>query len=118
MSQNFLKPYIVNKIDYNTKVTEIENKLNNHNHDKYITTSEFNTLAADVFNSRLSQANLVTNLVTITVFDNTVSSLDSKIAENKTKNKSIKNELKKLKTLDLSYLLVRIILKKMVHKII
>ena len=103
MSQNFLKPYIVNKIDYNTKVTEIENKLNNHNHDKYITTSEFNTLAADVFNSRLSQANLVTNLVTITVFDNTVSSLDSKIAENKTKNKSIENELKKLKTIVLSY---------------
>ena len=31
-----------------TKVTEIENKLNNHNHDKYITTPEFNTLAADV----------------------------------------------------------------------
>ena len=45
---------------YNTKVTEIENKLNNHNHDKYITTPEFDTLAADVFNARLSQANLMT----------------------------------------------------------
>ena len=43
-----------------TKVTEIENKLNNHNHDKYISTREFNTLAADVFNARLSRANLVT----------------------------------------------------------
>ena len=32
----------------NTKITEIENKLNNHNHDKYITTPEFSTLAADV----------------------------------------------------------------------
>ena len=31
------------KTDYNTKVTEMENKLNNHNHDKYITTAEFNT---------------------------------------------------------------------------
>ena len=40
------------KTDYNTKVTEIENKLNNHNHDKYITTLEFHTLAADVFNTR------------------------------------------------------------------
>ena len=47
----------------------------------------------------------MTNLVTITVFDNTVSSLDSKIAENKTKNKSIENELKNLKTLDLSYVI-------------
>ena len=35
---------LVNKTDYNTKVTEIENKVNNHNHDKYIDTSEFNTL--------------------------------------------------------------------------
>ena len=44
------------KTDYNTKVTEIENKLNNHNHDKHITTPEFNALAADVFNARLSRA--------------------------------------------------------------
>ena len=27
---------LVKKTDYNTKVTEIENKLNNHNHGKYI----------------------------------------------------------------------------------
>ena len=75
------------------KVTEIENKLNNHNHDKYITTTEFNTLAVDVFNARLSQANLVTK----TIFDNTVSSLNSKIVENKTKNESTENELKTTK---------------------
>ena len=59
---------LVKKTDYNTKVTEIENKLNNHNHDKYIDTQEFNKLAADVFNARLAQANLVTK----TTFDNTV----------------------------------------------
>ena len=34
--------------DYDTKITETENKLTVHNHDKYITTPEFNTLAADV----------------------------------------------------------------------
>ena len=34
------------KTDYNTKITETEKKLTNHNHDKYITTLEFNTLAA------------------------------------------------------------------------
>ena len=77
---------MVKETDYNTKVTEIENKLNNHNHDKYITTPEFNTLAADVFNARLAQANLVTK----TDFDNSVSSLDSKIAANKTKNELLK----------------------------
>ena len=43
---------MVKKTDYNTKVTEIENKLNNRNHDKYITNREFNTLAADVVNTR------------------------------------------------------------------
>ena len=86
---------LVKKTDYNTKLTEIENKLNNHNHDKYIKTTESNKLAADVFNARLAQANLVTE----TIFDNTVSSLDSKIAENKTKSGSIENELKKTKNI-------------------
>ena len=53
---------MVKKTDYDTKVTEIENKLNNHNHDKYITTPEFNTLAADVFDARLKQADLVNKI--------------------------------------------------------
>ena len=48
-------------------------------------------------------------------FDNTVSSLDSKIAKNKTKNESIENELKKL---DLVYVIGKSALKKMEHKII
>ena len=51
---------MVKKTNYNTKVTKIENKLNNHNHDKYIDTPEFNKLAADVFNARLAQANSIT----------------------------------------------------------
>ena len=50
---------LVKKTDYNTKITEIEKKLTDQNHDKYITTPEFNTLAA-VFNARLAQVNLVT----------------------------------------------------------
>ena len=52
---------LVKKTEYNTKITDIENKLNNHNHDKYIDTSEFNKLAVDVFNARLAQANLRRN---------------------------------------------------------
>ena len=47
------------KTGYNKKITEIEKKLNGHNHDIYITTPECNTLAADVFNVRLTQANLI-----------------------------------------------------------
>ena len=41
--------------------------------------------------------------MTKTDFDNTTLSLNSKIAESKTKNGSIENELKKLKAFDLSY---------------
>ena len=51
---------LVNKTDYDTKITEIENKLNDHNQDKYIDTQEFNKLAADVFNTTIAQANLIT----------------------------------------------------------
>ena len=33
---------LVKKTDYNTKITDIESKRNNHNHDKYIDTLEYN----------------------------------------------------------------------------
>ena len=89
---------LVKKTDYNTKITDIENKLNNHNHDKYIDTSEFNKLAADVFNVRLAQANLITK----TDFDAKLSSLNRKITQNKSKHFRVENELNKL-TFDSSY---------------
>ena len=90
---------LVKKTDYDTKITEFEKKLTDHNHYKYITTPEFNTLAADVFNARLSRVNLVSK----TNFNNTILSINSKTAANKTKNESIKNELKKVKTIDSNY---------------
>ena len=42
---------LVKKTDYDTKLTEIEKKLTDHNNDKFITSPEFNTLAGDVFNA-------------------------------------------------------------------
>ena len=45
---------LVKKTDYNTKISDIEKKIIDHSHDKYITTPEFNTMAADVFNARLA----------------------------------------------------------------
>ena len=80
---------VVKKTDYNTKITEIEKKLTDHNRDKYITTPEFNKLAANVFNVRLVQANLVTK----TDFDAKLSSLNRKITSNKTRHLLIKNDL-------------------------
>ena len=56
--------------------------LTDHNHHKYITTPEFNTLAADVFNARLAQ----TNLIKKTDFDAKVSSLNRKITISKSKH--------------------------------
>ena len=90
---------LVKKTDYNTKVTEIENKLNNHNHDKYIDTQEFNKLTADVFNARLAQAKLITK----PEFDSKLSNFNRKITSNKTKHLLVENELNKLKIFDSSY---------------
>ena len=52
-------------------------KLIDHNHDKYITTPEFNTLATDIFNTRLAQANLITS----TDFDAKLSILTEKLPQ-------------------------------------
>ena len=48
---------LVKKTNYDTKISELENKISDHNHDKYITIPEFNTLAADIFNARILRAN-------------------------------------------------------------
>ena len=45
------------KTEYETKITEIEKNLTDHIYDKYITSSEFNNLAARVFTARLTPAN-------------------------------------------------------------
>ena len=87
------------KTDCDTKITEIEKKLTDQNHDKYINTPEFNTLAADVFNARSGQANLITK----TDFDAKLSYLNRKITANKTKHLVVENELKNLKYIDSSY---------------
>ena len=51
---------LVTKTNYNTKISQIEKKVSDHNHDKYITTPEFNTLSPSVFHARLKLASLIT----------------------------------------------------------
>ena len=89
----------VQKTNYDTKISEHSENLTNHNHGRYITTPEFNTLTADVFNVRLAQAILITK----TDFDAKLSSLNRKITANKSKHLLVENELNKLKTFDSSY---------------
>ena len=99
---------LAKKTDYNSKITEIESKipsisdlatnaalttaenkipnissiiekkLTDHNHDKYIISPEFNTLAADICNARLAQENLITK----TDFDAKLSSFNRIITAN------------------------------------
>ena len=82
------------KTDYNTKISKIEKKVTDHDHDKYLTTLEFNKLVAETFAARLAQANLVTK----TYFDTIVKSLNRKINLSKTKHVFVENEFKKLQT--------------------
>ena len=48
------------KTDYNTKINEIEKKISDHYHDRYITTPEFSKLTAENFTARYAQENLAT----------------------------------------------------------
>ena len=50
---------LVKKTNYNTKINETENKISiDHDHDKYITTHEFNKLTSENFTARLVQSYL------------------------------------------------------------
>ena len=92
----------------------MERKITDHNHDKYITTPEFNKLSAEVFNLKLKQADLVTK----TDFDGKLRSQNQKKNSNETKHLLVENELKKLKTFNSIYFRGKAILKKMVRNII
>ena len=52
---------LVKKTNCGTKTSELEKKLTNHDHDRYITTPECNILSVSVFNVRLAEANLITD---------------------------------------------------------
>ena len=67
------------KTDYNTKINEIEKRITDHSHDKYITTLEFNKLTAENFAARLALENLVTK----TDFDDKLINLNKKLTQTK-----------------------------------
>ena len=70
----------------NTKISEVEKKNSdaenkNSNHDKYITSLEFNKLTAENVAARLKQANLVNK----TDFDNKLIGFNREVQKNKNK---------------------------------
>ena len=83
------------KTDYDTKVSEVESEITDHDHDKYITTSKFNKPKTDNFNANLAQRNLITK----TGFDARLQSLSKSITSNKIKHLLVENELKKTKNI-------------------
>ena len=87
---------LMKKADYETKILDIEKKVPDHDHDEYITTSEFNNLTAKNFTARLAQANLVTKID----FDDNLTSLNKKNYSNKTKHLLVENELKSSQKFD------------------
>ena len=96
--------------DYNTKIGQIGDKIDiDHDHDKYITTKEFNQLTSKHFTARLKQTNLATksdiaNSVKKTDFDdklkrcfvtsnkNELDELSKRIKAN-SKNRLIKDQI-------------------------
>ena len=90
---------LVTRTNYNTKISEIEKKVSDHNHCKYITTPEFSTLSARIFDARLKLANLITKRE----FDIQLKEISDRFTSNKTKHLLVENELKKLKNFDATY---------------
>ena len=105
---------LVKKADYDAKILDIENKVANHDHDKYITTSEFNKVTTENFKARLTKANLVTK----TDFDTTLQNVNKKLLQIKQGICLLEMNLKNYKKLIWLILEAKIILAMMAHKII
>ena len=91
---------LVKKTDYNTKISNIEKKITDYDHNKYITAPEFNTMAASVFNARLAAQ---TDLIRKPEFDFKLKGISNRVTLNKSKHLLLENELNKLQTFDSSY---------------
>ena len=85
----------------NTKIGEAENKILNH--DKYLTSAEFNKLTAQNFTARLKLADLVNK----TDFDNKLTSFNRRITSNKIKHLEAQKKLNSLITKDYNFFLAR-----------
>ena len=82
---------LVRKTDYNTKIFDTEKKIDDQNHDKYITTPEFNAMVASTFNTRLAAQ---TDLIRKPEYDVKLKGISDRGSKNKTKHLLVENELK------------------------
>ena len=91
---------LVKKTDFNTKISDIEKKITDHDHGKYITTPEFNTMEASTFNARLAAQ---TDLIIKPEFDVKLKSISDRVTLNKSKHLLAENELRKQEKFDAAY---------------
>ena len=89
---------LVEKTDSNTNINEIEKKITDHDHDKYIITPEFDKLTWENFAARLAQANLTSKIDTgnfvkkKTDFEDKLNkNLNEKVTSNKSKYLLVEN---------------------------
>ena len=103
---------LVKKTVYNTKISEIDNKIaTDHDHDKYITSQVLNKLTSENFTTILKQANLasrndIANFAKERDFDNKLKDVTS----NKTELNELSKKVKAISTKGLT--------KKLTNKII
>ena len=89
---------LVRKADYNTKISNIEKKILDHNHDKYITTQEFNELTLENSAAKLAQAKIATkddiaNFSKKANFNEKLININRKVTLNKTRHVEVQNKL-------------------------
>ena len=82
---------LVKKTDYNRKINEIDKKTTDHDHDKYITTQEFNELTSENVDARLVQAkltgkNYIADFAKKKHFNDNLKKSNKKVTSNKTKH--------------------------------
>ena len=78
-------------------------KTTDHDHNKYVTTPEFDKSTAEKFVTKLAQVDLaskkdIANFVNITDFDNKLKKSNKNVTSNKSKHLLVENELKRLQT--------------------
>ena len=87
---------LVKKTDYDTKISEIENKITtNHDHDKYITTREFNIkkIYCKIITANLASKNDIANFVKKTDLDKSeLNELSKKVISAKGLTKYFRNK--------------------------
>ena len=86
---------LVKKTDDKTKIDEIEKKILDYDHSKYIIVREFNKLTADNFATKLSTKDDIADFVKETDFDNKLN-INKKVTSKKSKHVLVENELDEL----------------------